>query len=114
MLLLTSHTNVSACYRRRTQKDWVKAHPWTSAFVAVTVLAAITVAVVIPVVIVQGSKTPAPARSPFDLAPVVPGQTPRLLLNYLNDTLNALDLIPPALQQYVNNVIIGSSNLQVS
>lgn len=38
---------------------------------------------------------------------------PRLLVNYLNESINALDLIPPILQQYVTNLLIGSSNIQV-
>ena len=38
---------------------------------------------------------------------------PRLLVNYLNQSVNALDLIPPVLRQYMSSLVLDSSSIQI-
>ena len=41
------------------------------------------------------------------------GSMSRILVNYNNQNINALDLIPPLLQQYISNSVLNSSLIQI-
>ena len=53
---------------------------------------------------------PPPPSPPQDS--LGPG-APRLLVNYLNQSVNALDLIPPVLRQYMSSLVLDSSSIQI-
>ena len=37
----------------------------------------------------------------------------RLLINFHNQSINALDLIPPVLRQYMSSLMLDSSSIQI-
>ncbi|GAX83058.1 hypothetical protein CEUSTIGMA_g10484.t1 [Chlamydomonas eustigma] len=89
---------------------WVHSHPWISAaFLLFLALAVIVIAVTVPICTVHGCPSRGNVAPSVDLAP----GAPRLILNYLNSSINALDLIPPILQSYITNLILNSSAIQV-
>ncbi|GAX83406.1 hypothetical protein CEUSTIGMA_g10831.t1 [Chlamydomonas eustigma] len=89
---------------------WVKTHPrWSTGIFLLLAAVVVVVAITVPVCTVMGCPRKENTPPKVELSP----GAPRLLVNYLNKSINALDLIPPILQSYVSNLILNSSAIQI-
>mmetsp|Transcript_32602 Transcript_32602/g.71993 ORF Transcript_32602/g.71993 Transcript_32602/m.71993 type:complete len:435 (-) Transcript_32602:1981-3285(-) len=87
---------------------WVRAHAWMSAALVFLAACIIVIVIVVPVCTVVGCPKKDNDTNKLDFPPGLP----RLLVNYLGD-INATELIPPILRQYVTNLQLDTSNIQI-
>ncbi|GAX83405.1 hypothetical protein CEUSTIGMA_g10830.t1 [Chlamydomonas eustigma] len=90
--------------------SWVRLHPRSTAACVVAILSILVLSVALPACTILGC----PKKSPSQATTMVlsPGPS-RLLVHYLNTSVDALDLIPAILRQYIDFSRINSSDIQI-
>eukprot|EP00798_Chlamydomonas_sp_ICE-L_P009849 gene9849-7736_t len=83
--------------------------PWLIALIVLLVAGCIVTAVVVPICVINGC----PPKDDSSLADDLPPGIPRLIVRFLDENLEALDVIPAILHQYITQLRLGTSWLQI-
>ncbi|KAG1672720.1 hypothetical protein FOA52_005198 [Chlamydomonas sp. UWO 241] len=88
---------------------WARNHPYKAATLLLLLVGIIVTVIVVPICSVKGC--PPKAKEPQD--DLLKFGAPRLLVSFTDELIDALDLIPAVLHQYIEKVLLLSSNIQV-
>eukprot|EP00798_Chlamydomonas_sp_ICE-L_P012855 gene12855-3568_t len=87
----------------------IRSHPWLFAAVCLLIAGLIVMAVMAPVCIIHGCP---PKDNDSGLDDLPPGIT-RLLVHFSDDLIDALDVIPAILHEYIERLLLDSSRIQI-